>query len=142
MDPRDFLDVALLLSGEAKDAPGEAKYRSAVGRAYYALHNVVTQVLAEIGFNLRRDPSGHAKASRYLVNSKLPDAIQVGKILESLRDERNEADYNMTAPGFEQRAAVSACLRAKTAVDALARVNLQDLKSAITEYLRQIGELK
>ncbi|MBI4574038.1 MAG: hypothetical protein HY713_12245 [candidate division NC10 bacterium] len=102
----------------------------------------MTQVLAEIGFNLRRDPSGHTKTSRYLVISRLPHALQVGKLLESLRDERNEADYNMTAPGFDQHAAVSACLRAKTAVDTLARVNLQDLRTGITAYLRQIGELK
>lgn len=142
MDPRDFLDVALLLCGQAKDAPGEAKHRSAVGRAYYSLHNVVTQVLAELGFNLRRDPSEHTKTSRYLVNSGLPAARQVGKFLESLRDERNEADYNMTAPGFDQRLAVFACLRAKTAMDTLAGVNPQDLKSGITAYLRQIGEFK
>ena len=44
MKPRDFLDVADELSD------GEAHWRSAVSRAYYAAFHVARRLLIELGF--------------------------------------------------------------------------------------------
>lgn len=140
MDPRQFLDVAALLSGDAPSAPDEARYRSAVGRAYYGLYNVVAGKLANLGFSLAFDPSGHTKACRYLTQTGIAQAVQVGKTLDSLREERNKADYIMHAAGFTQALAQSACRRAQAALESFTTLDFGALKKAVEEYLKKIGE--
>jgi uncharacterized protein (UPF0332 family) len=140
MDPRQFLEVAAFLTGEATAAPEEARYRSAVGRSYYGLYNVITAELAALGFSLKFDPSSHTKAYRYLTQTKVAHALEAGKILDSLREERNKADYNMGGGGFTQAQAQSANKRARAALESFAKVDRQALKKAIEEYRRMVGE--
>jgi uncharacterized protein (UPF0332 family) len=91
MDVRDFLEVAWsLLEGN-----GEAEWRSAVSRAYYAAFHVARQLMIQCGFAVPRADQAHAYLWLRLSNAGHPDVQQAGAQLSFLRQERNRADYDI-----------------------------------------------
>ena len=91
MNPLDFLEVG----GEWASGLREAKWRSAVSRAYYAAFHVARDLLRQGGFEV---PQGD-QANRYLwlrlSNAGPPDVRQAGLELGHLRTRRNQADYDV-----------------------------------------------
>jgi len=120
MDGRAFLQSARALLA----APSEANWRSAVGRAYYALLHEARAALERWGFPGPAHGNVHTFVKPRFVFSSQPDAKNVGIILDRLSAWRNQADYRLAAS-------------ASFASDALARQALALAESAI-DLLDQI----
>ncbi len=99
-----YRDVARELTEQAKKAPlpelEEAKCRAAISRAYYAAFGRARAHL--IDFDGREEPKGKKGINfhDYVIDAFLvyrDDLTRVGiaNCLRDMRDERNEADYNL-----------------------------------------------
>lgn len=96
MDPNEFISVATqLLAGQ-----GEGRLRSAVSRAYYGAFHVARQFVADCGVIVPIDPLSHRNVQWCLANSAEPPLEEVARRLRSLRDARNDADYELARKRF------------------------------------------
>lgn len=103
MTANDFISVATqLLAGE-----GEGRFRSAVSRGYYGAFHIARQFLFDCGVLVPIDLSVHRNVRWCLANSTEPRIVDASRILESLRRVRNDADYNLSSPRFNDRAAAT-----------------------------------
>src|SRR5262245_12354696 len=97
IQPRDFLAQAerLLESGLEVDR------RSAVSRGYYAAYHLARILVSEkCGVVLSKTADSHQTIQRCLMSSQHSQLRAAGSRLESLRGERNLADYHLTDPRF------------------------------------------
>lgn len=94
MDGRAFLDAANALARGAT----EPFWRSAAGRAYYALLHEGREALEHWGFPLPPKESIHSFVRLHLVFPADADLKKVGIWLEQLGHLRNYADYQLGAP--------------------------------------------
>ena len=117
MRAEDFLEPAR----EAAAGPSEAYWRTAAGRAYYALFGAALAALDRWGFAPRAHDNPHHFARLRLIFSSDPGVRAIGKTLEDLSRLRNTADYHLGPDErFEtRRPASNAVARAIGAVHAL-----------------------
>jgi hypothetical protein len=95
MNPCDYIDFATKLSSSAG---GAAEYRSAASRAYYGAFNLAMQFLNDMPHYFPRSQQGKSKhdwVQRMLKNSKVPEAMALGKLLQDAQDDRTDADYEL-----------------------------------------------
>ncbi len=117
MDGRAFLDVAReLVRGSTA-----AHWRSAVGRAYYALFLEGGELLLRWGFAATSKDREHFFVRTRLLYSADPDLRQAGRDLDWLAPLRNKADYVLSAVEF--RNATEAKRAVDKAADALTRLD-------------------
>ena len=100
MDPRSFLQLALVLKG-GHGAP--ESYRSAISRAYYAAFNVGVETLKAIGIQVSEGPAGHGELRHCLGASGDPDLDDASGLLGTLHGRRRRADYRMDDIDSETR---------------------------------------
>ena len=91
MTGNDFIVLAEKLAGVG----GFAECRSAVSRAYYGAFHSALDLLASAGIFFPPGPESHQKLRFCLLESGVLQAIEAGEKLESLRRERNRADYDL-----------------------------------------------
>jgi uncharacterized protein (UPF0332 family) len=137
MDPADFISLAIRLS----NSHNEADLRTAVSRAYYGAFHVAREFLEDCGVYLSGKElfkvEAHQKVRFCLGESRNEDAVMVGKKLGSLRDRRNEADYELKLTTFSNPANVAIEVRiARELVDAVVRCRTEPTFSAIRESVR------
>jgi hypothetical protein len=128
MNGRALLDVARDLAA----GPGEAHWRSSVGRAYYALLHEGLGALRRWGFSLPPRDKVHTYARLKLVYATDPDLKRIGLTLEALGRLRNAADYQLSPSGpfLSARIAVSALADAEAAVALLDAVEADPARRA------------
>lgn len=95
MDGRAFLDAARALAR----GPTEPFWRSAAGRAYYALLHEGAAVLDRWGFPVPPRDSIHTFVRMRLVYPADVGLKKLGDSLEQLSRLRNYADYQLGSPG-------------------------------------------
>lgn len=137
MDPTDFISLALRLSNSHR----EADLRTAVSRAYYGAFHLATQLLEDCGVSLSSKDiykvEVHQKVRFCLGESGSEEAALIGKKLGSLRDRRNEADYNLASTSFRHATDVAVEAQiAKEIVDGLRQCRAEPAFSAMREKLR------
>jgi hypothetical protein len=121
MDGRDFLVVSRELVGGAT----EAHWRTAVGRAYYAVMLALRDSFVRWGLSTPLQASVHQTTQRRLFVSKDSDMKTIGRLLQRLRDSRVIADYEITTrPEFATD--VEARRMTRSAEDALTLFDLID----------------
>jgi len=108
----DYLKLAHELAEAPQGDPlAEARWRSAVSRAYFAAYHAVRAYAAErrITTRERRTIGGgevhegaHGKLINALLNSTWPEAPLIGHELSKLRGLRSQADYVPRSLGREQ----------------------------------------
>jgi hypothetical protein len=118
MDGRAFLDVARDLAGGGT----EAHWRSAIGRAYYALMLEGREALSRWGRTLPRGQNVHTWSRLRFTYAADVDLKEVGLALDDLVQLRNQADYNL-APSPVFASAARALQAIQRATDALARLD-------------------
>jgi uncharacterized protein (UPF0332 family) len=123
MNGRDFLLVARDLQASST----EAAWRSSVSRVYYAAFHVARELLEDVGFTVPRGERAHAYLWLRLSNCGEPQVQDAGRSLNTLRGQRNRADYDVTASLF--RPTADGQLRIGEAI-------IQVLDSAILEPTR------
>lgn len=97
MEPVAFLKLAERLCNQPDD---EASLRSAVSRGYYALFHLAKNFVEKHVEKLPKDAKSHDKVYTYLNNCGVMEIVEVAGNLNDLRDERNDADYDLTTPRF------------------------------------------
>jgi len=140
MNPDDFLALAAKLFA----AGGEAELRTAVSRAYYGAFHQAHLLVSACGVVLSRDASAHKHVAYCLQHSDDADLIAAGRKLDSLRAERNAADYRLDDRGFRDRNFVQLCLaRAEQISHAISksRRQLNPIRAAIRQHAKQILKL-
>ncbi|HEV3003397.1 MAG TPA: hypothetical protein VGX78_03005 [Pirellulales bacterium] len=75
--------------------PTEGEWRSAVSRAYYGVFHLARQLLRDLGFVVPRADQTHAYLWLRLSNCGHPQVRLAGSDLNTLRRERNRADYEL-----------------------------------------------
>ncbi len=90
-DPTDFLKIA----NRYHASPLESERRTAIGRSYYAVYNLLIGKLSKEGVLFKENATDHGTLVYYLVNSKVLEAQKAGGALKDLRNDRNDADYRM-----------------------------------------------
>jgi uncharacterized protein (UPF0332 family) len=137
MDPADFISLAIRLS----NSHNEADLRTAVSRAYYGAFHVVRELLEDCGIYLSGKElfkvEAHQKVRFCLGESGNEDAVVVAKKLGSLRDRRNEADYDLKLNTFSHPTNVAIEMRiAREIVDGVLRCRTEPTFSAFREGVR------
>lgn len=84
-----YLDLAERLTTDGASKEAEAKNRAAVSRAYYAVYNVARSHAPPQVMN--RGGSSHRRLIDYFDHSGYG---RISNLLESMRDRRNDADYD------------------------------------------------
>jgi hypothetical protein len=121
MDGRAFLEVARELASGAT----EAHWRTAAGRAYYALMLEGRASLQRWGFVATPRENVHTFVRLRFLYAGDPDLKQVGWALDRLSQLRNEADYRPTSSG-SFATATQTNLAISDADDAIARLDQID----------------
>ncbi len=96
MMPRLFLDTAKRLVG----INTEGNWRTAAGRAYYALVIECRDALARWGFAVPKSDALHRVVRLRFYTAHEPDLIEIGTYLGDLGRLRSKADYEMSSPFF------------------------------------------
>jgi len=91
MIPNDFMDLAARLS----NGDNEAEFRTSVSRAYYGTFHAAVQILVEAGISLPLGPESHHKVRLCLLECGDAAGFQAGSQLQTLRKQRNIADYEL-----------------------------------------------
>ena len=135
MDPRSFLQLALILKG-GPAAP--ESYRSAISRAYYAAFNVGLEILEGIGIHLSEGPAGHGELRHCLGSCGDPDLDDACSLLGTLHGRRRRADYMMDDIDSETRnEADIAYLESRQIIEALDLLRRDPSKDAARAEMRR-----
>ena len=138
MNPRAFLELANELCGDDR----EEAWRTAAGRAYYAVFHGARDLLGQAEFEVPTSERAHAYLWLRLENSAHPDIESAGARLKELRTMRNWADYDLNQP-FAHAQATGQVLAALGVLDILESVmespeTLQRITDAIRVYERDV----
>lgn len=98
MNPEEFLKLAQQLLGQS---PNEAAKRTSVSRSYYGLFNMLKQFLRDNQISVVNTAVAHEQVYNYLFNCGTGEAQTVASDLNDLRDDRNDADYELGDSKFE-----------------------------------------
>ena len=91
-DPLLFLEIA----NRYKSSANDYERRTAIGRAYYAVYNFISDKLQKEGVQaFRKDGGDHDRMVYCLTNCKNSQAGIVGNLLKDLKAQRKNADYRM-----------------------------------------------
>ncbi len=135
MTGNDFLTLAETLA----TGRGEAEWRTAASRAYYAAFHVVRDLFRGLGFAVPQADAAHKYLAYRLQNCGQPVLVQAGRDLDNLRDFRNQADYDLS-PVFPQRRADASLDLARGIIRALALAAVEptrtQVRDAIVNYER------
>ncbi len=101
MNGEDLLNLASHLIVNTAFGNAEARYRTAISRAYYGAFHIAVDFLKEMGKSVPANHSGHEVVYRLLFNSNVQDAIDAARSLNDLRRDRNRADYDLNRSGFQ-----------------------------------------
>lgn len=134
MDPRDFQ----VLASELVAGNRVSQFRTAISRAYYAVHNVGAEILTEFGFKIPENPSGHAGVWNRLSNSGDPQLEKVGSQLSDLHGKRIQADYRMKKHSVENPKTARAVVEtANEMIRAIDGCRSGDRRDQIIETIRK-----
>ncbi|MBW3540986.1 MAG: HEPN domain-containing protein [Planctomycetes bacterium] len=104
----------ILLAGKLTANPGlgdaEARFRSAVSRAYYGAFHFARAFVEEMGAVVPKNATGHFELSRLLWDTAHADAQQAADHLDDLRRERNRADYDQDSTRFRKQVNAVQCV--------------------------------
>jgi uncharacterized protein (UPF0332 family) len=135
MNPEDFISLAGWLAANTAVANAEARFRTAVSRAYYGAFLTSVDVLAQLGVVVPANHRGHEVAVKKLLGSGHRRAVLASRFIGELRSRRNDADYNLKTVKYRQQGnamlavqdAANAILELRACLDEPARSELREL---------------
>lgn len=114
----DFIGLAtrIVLSGTGNP---EARFRSAVSRAYYGAYHLAASFLRGLGAKIPKNSDCHIAVYRLLINSGNAEAQEAARLLDDLRRARNEADYDLDEKRLASQASARADVEIAVALQAV-----------------------
>lgn len=139
MNGKDFVTLAVQLA----NGTTEAHFRTSVSRAYYGAFHVARQLIEQMGVRLPRNYEEHKKVLFCLQGCGDIDATTAGKWLESLRRERNIADYDLHESKYSHpEEAKYQVNRARRILETLERCRSKsEFRSKVQTYALQVLRL-
>jgi uncharacterized protein (UPF0332 family) len=118
----------------------EEDWRSAVSRAYYAAFHVARRLLSDVGFVVPRGDRAHAYLWRRLSNCGDTQVQLAGSDLNTLRGDRNRADYEVqqTLSHNDALLQVHAAARIIQILDAVVEPTRTQITDAMKVYERDV----
>jgi len=101
MSGDEFISLASNLSVNPRLGTSEARFRSAVSRAYYGAYHLALDMFAELNVRIPRNHSGHYEIYRLLSSIDQPTSRLLAGLLSDLRRARNSADYDFDNSMFK-----------------------------------------
>jgi uncharacterized protein (UPF0332 family) len=140
--PHDLMALADRLAAIKAETEG----RAAVGRAYYcAFHRAKSLVEDGCGIVLPGGAEVHKKLQFCLEQSQNAEVVEIGDRLQSLREERNRADYKLADSTFAKPANVQIQLEKAKAIVAQVEataVQVASFRSAVRAYATDVLKLR
>jgi uncharacterized protein (UPF0332 family) len=136
MDPLEFLQVA----DQLRQAPGDGARRTSVSRAYYALFNLAKVRLESAGMPTLPRLDAHQRFVERLTRCGDPTADDIGQLMHALRDDRNEADYDMSSVRFSANNCNLIYMQASRCIGELEALNREErrrIADSIRRFLAQ-----
>lgn len=128
---KDFLKLAdIWIRGGT-----EAEWRSAVSRAYYAVFHEARRLLRDLKFRVPRADVAHAYLWMRLANCGNAALQMAGNDLNTLRRERNRADYDVEL-AFDQTQARLQIQAARRIVQTLDTARAEPTRTQITDVMK------
>ena len=118
MRPHDFWRLAERLTVSEKNPEG---FRGAISRAYYAAFLTAVDFLAAMNISLLGGSGVHAELLNILGNTGDATLLIARNSLDTLREERNKADYDLKNTTVETE--VNAVIRLQGAFNVIAELN-------------------
>lgn len=134
MNPLDFLQVAI----KFKDSKEEAERRTSVSRAYFAVYNHVKAFFKSNQVRVSDGSGGHGEVVRYLNQARVTKDRDLGGRIESLRTDRNDADYKLEKERFNINTVDIIVSRAEEIIEDFKGVDKRVLISEVGEYIKKI----
>jgi hypothetical protein len=97
MNPREFCTLAVKLASMS----GAAAIRTAISRAYYAVHHVGVELLEGMKFEIAKTGKAHKQVISLLSISGHPLVEEAGSKLADLYQKRRDADYRLANSDIE-----------------------------------------
>jgi hypothetical protein len=136
IDGEAFLHLAIRLSA----GKSEAEWRTSVSRSYYGAFHIARTLVTNCGVVLPETAESHRKLSICLRQSGAAEAAHASARLDSLRDDRNAADYDFSDARFQSvMFAVSRLTIAREIVDALAKCRVEDIGGKVRTAAKTLG---
>lgn len=140
MQASEFQDTAERLVQEQT----EGDWRSAISRGYYAVFHHFRELFLSHGLDLGRSANAHSNLYIGLHNCGVAAAAGIAARVDSLRDDRVEADYEL-APVLSQQDAMQSVQRARKIVEdfqnLLTTISAGQIVAGVREHLRFIGRI-
>ena len=128
----------------SKHDSDEARFRSAVSRAYYGAFNLGVQFLEKLGFRAPSSGNKHFYVRVRLSQSGDEEVARAGGLLSDLQSERNDANYDLADPGVgTQQVAMTSVETAheiRRALTGCSEPRCSAIKTAILNYEKLIKE--
>jgi hypothetical protein len=131
VNSRDVLALSLVLVDVPKKAPEEASWRGATGRAYYAAFTFARDALFKGGHPIQFATKDHALVPELLALSSNADVAALANLLQTLRRNRNECDYDVglkKSRVIDKRYAQKDAYRSQVVIDEVERVQKLDAR--------------
>jgi uncharacterized protein (UPF0332 family) len=137
-----FLHTARFLLSNGRN---EADFRSAISRAYYACFLVTRKIAFDncsadvrLAASIRNERGiKHNKLPEYLKHASRRDVQQLGRELDSLCHNREDADYQMTGTISAQDAQDAVAL-AESLLQDISRIPAGEIGRSMEGYIRQV----
>lgn len=133
MEPLDFIKVAKQLLRYNN----EAKWRTSIGRSYYAIFNYLKNEIYSLGITISKGPAGHGELVKNFHGCGIDEAIEIGSKVRDLYTQRIIADYEMDDT-VTQNTASLIFKKAKEITEVFPKIDKPTLKTKIEAYIRTI----
>jgi hypothetical protein len=135
MEGKDFLELAK----KFQSSENEAERRTSISRAYYAVFNHVKGFFSKTTIKLSAAAQAHEKIYQYLFNSGIEEAADLASDLKSLREKRNDADYELISPRYNHDKVNCGltCVKAIQFFDRFDKIPPTNLIKGILEYKKK-----
>lgn len=132
MNPLNFM----VLAKKMQAASEESERRTAINRAYYAVYNHLAGFFRKNDLPVPRNVSGHTRVVDYLSNSNINNAGTIASYVRDLRQERNDADYEMEQTRFGVNTSQLIVMKAEMTLEEFDNLAIHSLIKNVRKYCK------
>ncbi len=132
MDAKDFLDIAKKILGYKT----EACFRTSISRSYYSAYHYFSKECECLGVHIPRNHAGHQILVSNFYNSGIKDVADIGRKINDLRSDRNNADYDLLGQVTKGTAEL-VIIKTEGIIKDFSRIDKNALKSGMSAFQTQ-----
>ena len=135
MNGQDFIAVDSSLVASPTLGDPEARFRSAVSRAYYRVFHFAVEVLSQYGVSIPQNPEARNQAVLHFQKTRNEIAMEAARRIGDLRTERNTADYKLNNKKYSKMNNAKLCVEdAYNAIQVLEKCLEEPSRTELKKY--------